>query len=104
MYVPAGTPHRIVPLTESVQLRYKASNAGMEGVTWFCEPCGVELARVEWDTAEIVPQRAYAAACAAFNDSQLRTCRGCGAEHPPVDLEDERAAKRAKSEAVSAQP
>lgn len=117
VYVPAGTPHRIIPISESVQLRYKAPNAGMEGVTWFCERCGLELVRAEWDTAAVVPQRGYLEASAAFNDSQLRTCRGCGTQHPAIDLEpfaswndvataleEERAAELAKSEALSAQP
>jgi 3-hydroxyanthranilate 3,4-dioxygenase len=116
VYVPAGTPHRIVPLTESVQLRYKAPSAGMEGVTWFCEQCGFELARAEWDTVEVVPQRAYLETCAAFNDSEFRTCRRCGTRHPAIDLElfaswndvataleEERAAELAKSEALTGQ-
>lgn len=87
VYVPAGTPHRVLPRTESVQLRYKAPHAGLEGVTWFCESCSVELARVEWDTAHVVPQRAYLEACALFNDSELRTCRTCGTRQPAIDLE-----------------
>jgi mannose-6-phosphate isomerase-like protein (cupin superfamily) len=87
VYVPAGTPHRVIPLTESVQLRYKAPKAGLEGVVWFCEHCGRELAGADWDTSVVVPQRAYLQACAAFNESDdLRTCRGCGAEHPSIDL------------------
>lgn len=87
VYMPAGTPHRIVPLTESVQLRYKAPDAGMEGVSWFCEGCGSELAGTAWDTAQIVPQRAYLQACEAFNaDDGLRTCRDCSIEHPRIDM------------------
>jgi hypothetical protein len=88
VYVPAGTPHRIVPLTEVVQLRYKAGKAGLEGVAWFCDDCGLELCRAEWDTAEVVSHRAYYDACRAFNDDpQARACRRCGAEHPSVDLD-----------------
>jgi hypothetical protein len=88
VYVPAGTPHRLVPLTESVQLRYKAGKAGLEGVAWFCEECGLELCRAEWDTAEAVSHRAYYDACRAFNDDpQARACRRCGAEHPSIDLD-----------------
>ena len=88
VYIPAGTPHRIVPLTEVVQLRYKAAKKALEGVAWFCEECGLELGRAEWDTAEIVPQRGYHDACQAFNDDpQVRVCRRCGAEHPRVDLD-----------------
>jgi ribosomal protein L16 Arg81 hydroxylase len=35
VYIPAGTPHRYVPTTESLQTRYKAEPAGLEGVAWF---------------------------------------------------------------------
>jgi 3-hydroxyanthranilate 3,4-dioxygenase len=87
-YVPAGTPHRVEPLTESVQLRYKARNAGLEGVAWFCEQCGLELCRAEWDTGDVVSHRAYYDACQAFNDDpQARACRRCGAKHPAVELD-----------------
>jgi 3-hydroxyanthranilate 3,4-dioxygenase len=119
VYVPAGTPHRIVPLTEVVQLRYKPAKAGLEGVAWFCEECGLELCRAEWDTAEVVSHRAYYDACLAFNaDPQARACRRCGTEHPSVDLdrftawlgiakelEDERAAaaKAAAAKAAAGQ-
>lgn len=115
VYVPAGTPHRVVPLTASVQLRYKAPKAGLEGVAWFCEQCGNELAHAEWDTDVVVPQRGYLRACESFNASDpLRVCGRCGAEHPPVQLdlfgawsdiaaglEAERAAEREKSAALS---
>ncbi len=70
VYVPAGTPHRIVPADESVQIRYKARSAGLEGVAWFCPGCDRELHRVEWDTAETVSQQAYLDACLAFNDDE----------------------------------
>jgi 3-hydroxyanthranilate 3,4-dioxygenase len=86
-YVPAGTPHRFVPTTESVVARYKAEPAGLEGVAWYCEACGCELDRVEWDTAEELPQEAYVRACAAFNAEEgRRTCRACGALQPAIDL------------------
>jgi hypothetical protein len=114
VYVPAGTPHRLVPLTETVQLRYKARKAGLEGVAWFCEECGLELCRAEWDTAAVVSHRAYYDACAAFNDDpQVRACRRCGAGQPRLDLdrftgwlgiakelEDERAAAEKKAAAA----
>lgn len=86
-YVPAGTPHRFVPTTGSLVARYKAEPAGLEGVAWYCERCGDELQRVEWDTADQLPQEGYLAACTAFNaDEQLRTCLACGAVHPVIDL------------------
>ena len=88
VYVPAGTPHRVEPLTESVQLRYKARKAGLEAVAWFCRQCGLELCRAEWDTEDVVSHRAYHDACQAFNeDPQARACRRCGAEHPAVELD-----------------
>lgn len=116
VYVPAGTPHRIVPLTLSVQLRYKAQKPGLEGVAWFCEDCDLELCRAEWDTEETASHRAYHDACEAFNSSEgVRRCDRCAAEHPAVDLapfcswldtaeavEAERAAAREKAAAASA--
>jgi hypothetical protein len=87
VYVPAGTPHRIVPRTESIHVRYKADQPGLEGVAWYCPQCQGELWREEWDTAEELPQEGYWRACQAFNASAAqRTCGGCGAEHPPLDL------------------
>jgi hypothetical protein len=87
VYVPAGTPHRIVPRTESIQLRYRARDAGLEGAAWYCPACGAEVWREEWDTVEELPQAAYWRVCQAFNgDPDRRRCRDCGAEHPPVDL------------------
>lgn len=116
VYIPAGTPHRIVPMTQSIQLRYKAPIAGMEGVAWFCDKCGSELARAEWDTEEIVPQRGYYQASEAFNaNDKLRVCQGCDTEHPSINLElfaawndvadaleAERAAEQKKSAALAA--
>lgn len=87
VYIPAGTPHRYVPTTESLQTRYKAAPAGLEGVAWFCDGCGSEIAREEWDTAERLPQEGYWQACQAFNASlERRTCPGCAQVHPELDL------------------
>lgn len=87
VYVPGGTPHRIVPETECVQLRYKAEHPGLEGVAWYCETCGHELYRDVWDTADEIAQDGYQRACEAFNaDAALRTCPGCGDVHAPIDL------------------
>ena len=52
IYVPAGTPHRIVPETESLHLRYKLPESDREGVAWYCDGCGRELHRVVWDLKE----------------------------------------------------
>jgi hypothetical protein len=87
VYVPAGTPTRLVPDDESVNLRYKALHPGYEGVGWFCEDCGRELHRVEFDGDCSIPQEEYWKACEAFNsDPALRRCGECGAEHTLVDL------------------
>ena len=87
VYVPGGTPHRIVPEGESVHLRYRPEVPGLEGVVWFCEGCGAELSRDVWDTGDELPQEGYARACDAFNaDDNARTCAGCGTQHPAIDL------------------
>jgi hypothetical protein len=65
IYVPAGTPHRILPKSESIQLRYKARFPGLEAVAWYDERTGKELHRVTWDCAAELPQEAYQRACLA---------------------------------------
>jgi hypothetical protein len=87
VYIPAGTPSRIVPTTESLNLRYKARDAGLEGVAWFCEACTAEVYRSEFDTAVDLPQEGYWRACNDFNgNTELRRCPSCGAEHAEADL------------------
>jgi hypothetical protein len=87
VYVPAGTPHRLIPDGVSINQRYKAEQAGLEGVAWYCPQCGVELHREVWDTAVELPQEAYARCTARFNaEAQLRKCLSCGGEHPLLDL------------------
>jgi hypothetical protein len=88
VYVPAGTPHRILPETESIQVRYKARDAGWEAVAWYCPACGAQLRYEEWDTAAELPQAAYWRICQAFNgDPASRTCTRCGAVHPVLALD-----------------
>ena len=87
VYVPAGTPHRIIPRTESIEVRYKAREPGLEGVAFHCEKCGAELVREEWDTAVELPQEGYLRSCQSFNDNeQRRVCARCGAKADPIDL------------------
>jgi mannose-6-phosphate isomerase-like protein (cupin superfamily) len=91
IYVPAGTPHRIEPESPSVQYRYKARHPGLEAVAWYCEGCGGALWRHTFDTAKIVPQRAYAEACRSFNgDRARRTCAACGRVHDEVEFPEAR--------------
>ena len=59
VYVPGGTPHRIVPRGECIQIRYKAALPRLEAVAWYSERTGEELGRVVWDCAEELPQEAY---------------------------------------------
>jgi 3-hydroxyanthranilate 3,4-dioxygenase len=85
-YVPGGLPHRYLPDSASVQYRYKAREAGLEAVAWYCQSCGGEVARRAFDTAKVLPQDGYAEACAWFNgEPARRTCPGCGAAHAPAD-------------------
>jgi 3-hydroxyanthranilate 3,4-dioxygenase len=87
LYVPAGVPHRIVPASETIQYRYKLPETELEGVAWYCEGCGQELYREVWELASELPQEAYLRIARAFNDdAQRRTCRGCGAVAPVLDL------------------
>jgi hypothetical protein len=87
VYVPARTPHRIVPATESVQYRFKPEHPGLEGLAWYCERCGSELWREVWDTARELPQEGYLRCCRRFNDeAALRTCKVCGDVHEAIDL------------------
>ena len=86
VYVPGGTPHRIVPAEETIQLRYKAQHAGLEAVAWYGSD-GREISRVTWDCATEIPQAAYLRACEAFNaDPAKRTSRSTGEVLAPIDL------------------
>jgi hypothetical protein len=88
VYVPAGTPHRIMPEGVAVQYRYKAEHGGLEAVAFYCEACSGPLHRDTFDTAEEIPQRAYLRAVQAFNGSaDQRTCARCGHVHALVDLQ-----------------
>jgi hypothetical protein len=87
-YIPAGTPHQIIPTEESVCLRYMPLDAGLVGAAWYCPGCDTELQRYEWAHSNDLPASGfYAEACARFNaDPQGRTCVKCGSVHPTIDL------------------
>lgn len=106
IYVPAGTPSRILPKTRSVQYRYKAAEPGLEGVAWYCDRCERELYREVWDTAEELSQAAFQRITATFNDSAARRkCKGCGKQHPKVDLKGlkwDKVARELEAESASA--
>ncbi|HLT35416.1 MAG TPA: hypothetical protein VK034_04000 [Enhygromyxa sp.] len=87
VYVPAGTPTRLVPSSESIIMRYKAQHPGLEAVAWYCESCETELFRHTFDTAKTCSQAGYLDGCRAYNeDAGRRKCSSCGREHPAVDL------------------
>jgi 3-hydroxyanthranilate 3,4-dioxygenase len=88
VYVPAGTPHRILPSEESIHHRFKLPESQLEGLAWYCEDCGEELHRVVWALADTLPQEGYLNACNHFNsDEELRQCGRCSAKHPKLDLD-----------------
>ncbi len=87
VYVPAGAPHRFETEVETVVLRFKSDEPGLEAASWYCESCDAELYRETWDAAGAVAQERYQAASTAFNaDATLRTCAKCGTVHPATDL------------------
>lgn len=87
VYVPAGIPHRIVGASNALHLRYKAREAGLEAVAWYCDHCAEELDRYVWDNAQQVAQAGYHTAVTRFNeDAHRRICKSCGHEHPVIDL------------------
>jgi 3-hydroxyanthranilate 3,4-dioxygenase len=86
-YIPGGTPHRITPTQDSAQYRYKARDAGLEAISFYCSACDGLLYRETWDTSGEVPQAAYLRVTERFNgEPELRTCAGCAHESPPIDL------------------
>jgi hypothetical protein len=87
VYIPAGVPSRVVPEGENLQIRLKAAGPVREAVAWYCASCG-ELVHGE-ELAAGIPQEQYWKAVRAFNgEAALRTCKGCSAVHPAVDLGD----------------
>jgi len=86
VYIPGGTPHRLVPQTESIHLRYKAARPGLEAVAWYGDGAD-EMGRITWHCDEELPQEAYLRACRAFNDdAALRRSKSGGTILPPIDL------------------
>lgn len=87
VFVPAGAPTRIDPTSESLVMRYKAREAGLEAIAWYCESCHAELYRHVFDTAKVFPQEGYISGCEAFNaDPALHRCDACERVHPSIDL------------------
>jgi 3-hydroxyanthranilate 3,4-dioxygenase len=88
VYIPAGTPHQIVPIEPGVTLRYLPLEAGRLGIAWFCPDCGAEVQRYEFEHDNELPLiLTYAAAASRFSaDMQARTCDKCAVVHPEIDL------------------
>ena len=102
IYVPAGTPHRIVPESESIQYRYKLPESELEGVAWYCDECGEEVHRDVWELAKELPQEGYQRACDEFNaDERLRKCTRCEVIHPRIDTQGTRWAEVASASRAS---
>lgn len=102
VYIPAGAPHRLTPRTQSIQYRFKAEQAGLEGAAWYCESCGEEIHREVWDTQSEPTQAAYLRVCEAFNARELlRRCAKCGIVHDAVNIAGNRWADIAAELAAS---
>ncbi len=86
VYIPAGTPSRLVPEGENVVVRLKAEPPAREAVAWYCDACGALVHHRELEAGFARDQ--YWTAVSDFNaDAAMRTC-GCGTVHPMVDLGD----------------
>jgi hypothetical protein len=86
VYVPAGLPHRVLPCTRSLQLRYAASHTHVERASWSCAGCGAELSSTAWDTGAALRQQGLAVALEAYAASAAgRPCPACGTLAPLVE-------------------
>lgn len=91
VYVPARTPHRIVPLENVMLNRYKARESGKESVIWYCDTCGEALHSHSWDNSIKNAHSQYSLALNTFNASNdLRTCHSCGSKNEPQLLDGNR--------------
>ena len=87
VYVPGGVPHRVLVTEPGEQIRYKASQPGAESVVWYCDSCEAELDRHDFDAQAAPAQAGWLAGADRHNaEDARRTCRACGAAHPPIDL------------------
>ncbi len=87
IYLPAGTPNRVVPDGEVLQIRLKAEPPAAEAVAWYCAPCGRRI-RTRL-IHEPILQEGWWRAAAEFNaDPALRVCPACGVVHPSLELGD----------------
>ena len=89
VYVPAGTPHLLEPIEESVLIRYIGNEPAYRAAVFACDACGSELHRLEWQQdLEVEATAIYAEVARRFNaDPIARTCRTCGTTAAEVSLE-----------------
>lgn len=87
VFVPARTPHRILPETPMIQLRFKARVPGREAVVWYCPRCDAEVWRHGFDASAVVSQRGWWDGVSQFNADPARRRCACGEEHPAVDVD-----------------
>lgn len=98
VYLPGGTPHRLIPNGTSLTLRYKARDAGLEAVSWYCDSCDTQLDEFVWDTADLLAQEGYEKGALRFNaDQDRRLCKSCGVVAAPIDMGPYRWAEIARS-------
>lgn len=89
VYVPAGTPHRLVPHEESVLIRYISNEPAFRAAIFACDNCGHELSRLEWEqNLEVDAVAIYSEVARQFNaDAEKRACTICGSVAPEVSHE-----------------
>jgi hypothetical protein len=87
VYIPARVPSRLFPDGENLQLRLKPEPPPREAVAWYCAGCG-NLLHARELAVGILQEQYWSAVQELNGDAQLRTCRGCAAVHPPVELGD----------------
>ena len=89
-YVKSNLRHKGVDIIDARTPNfYTGETPGREAVVWYCSRCDNIVDWRSIDTGQEIPQEAYWEATRAFNDDEVRrTCRPCGAVHPPVELGD----------------
>jgi len=89
VYVPAGTPHLLEPIEESVLLRYIGNEPAYRAAVFACESCGTELHRLEWrQDLEVDAVAIYTEVARRFNaDNHARLCSVCGSTAAEISFE-----------------
>lgn len=89
VYIPAGTPHLLEPIEESVLIRYIGNEPAYRAAVFACETCGNELHRLEWrQDLEVDATAIYTEVARRFNaDLEVRTCTTCGTTAAEISLE-----------------